>query len=567
MAPGAAARSFVVLLALALAACSDETHPLGVPEPGGGGAAGPRLTTAAAASPYRYACATSIAPDQAAANVKVWEAYNDFKARYVTAAGAPVGARVQMDPGDNYKTSSEGMGYGMLAAAYLGDKAVFDSLWAYASSYLNARGLMKWEVDRYGTASSEYAATDGDEDMAFALVAADRRWGGYATAARALIGNVLAYEVDAATNALEPGDGWGSANTIVNPSMFDPAYYRVFSAYTGVARWDAVREESYAIISRINAKNPYGKGLLPDFSSFAGDSAHHSYDYEWNAIRAPWRLARDAAWYCDARARTQLDQLNAFFRGIGAANIVSGYDLSGAVLPNQWHESGFVAAAASAALTSGDAAWRTSIWNETVRMVGPGFSNYFNDALRLLNLLLASGNMPNPLEPATARLVVDDFERGSVSRWWTFASTGSTIARSVVRPAAVGYGMRVDYSLTSWGGVGISFEPAAGWSGYRGLDFWFYGSGTGRSYRVEIHDNRDPATGATERFEYRLTDNFSGWRYFSVPWSSFSRRTDWQPAGAPNDGLTLTQVNGLVFEPLGAGSGSFRVDRIELVPN
>ncbi len=83
--------------------------------------------------------------------------------------------------------------------------------------------------------------------------------------------------------------------------------------------------------------------------------------------------------------------------------------------------------------------------------------------------------------------------------------------------------------------------------------------------RLEVMDNR--AEGSTtdtwERFEYRLTDNFVGWKRYELPWSAFTRRTDWQPAGAPNDGFTRTGVGGYNFAPI-SGSGSFQVDQVEL---
>ncbi len=45
----------------------------------------------------------------------------------------------------------------------------------------------------------------------------------------------------------------------------------------------------------------------------------------------------------------------------------------------------------------------------------------------------------------------------------------------------------------------------------------------------------------------RLVDDFTGWRFFSIPFAYFQRRTDWQPSGAPNDGLALTEVHGYAF--------------------
>src|SRR5204862_15785 len=66
-----------------------------------------------------------------------------------------------------------------------------------------------------------------------------------------------------------------------------------------------------------------------------------------------------------------------------------------------------------------------------------------------------------------------------------------------------------------------------------------------------------------ERFEYKFTDNFTGWKTYSLPWGSFTRRQDWQPTGAPNDGLTLTQVQAFSFAPV-SGYGDFSLDQVQL---
>jgi beta-glucanase (GH16 family) len=59
---------------------------------------------------------------------------------------------------------------------------------------------------------------------------------------------------------------------------------------------------------------------------------------------------------------------------------------------------------------------------------------------------------------------------------------------------------------------------------------------------VRVYQAADTA----ERFEASFVDNFTGWRPILLPFASFSRSAT-QPAGAPNDGLTLTEVNGYGF--------------------
>jgi endoglucanase len=177
--------------------------------------------------------------------------------------------------------------------------------------------------------------------------------------------------------------------------------------------------------------------------------------------------------------------------------------------------------------------------------------------------------LPSATPASTSTLILDDFESGNTARWSTFQNPGSGISLSMVSPGVVGnYAMRVNYSLTSggWGGVQQIYASSQNWSAYSQFTFRFYGSNTGNTMRLELQDDRAPgSTGDTaERYEYRFTDNFSGWRTFALGWSSFTRRGDWQPSGAPNNGLTLSQIWGYSFAPLG-GSGSLQIDQVQLV--
>ncbi len=84
---------------------------------------------------------------------------------------------------------------------------------------------------------------------------------------------------------------------------------------------------------------------------------------------------------------------------------------------------------------------------------------------------------------------------------------------------------------------------------------------------MEIHDNRAPdaTTDSAERWFYHITDDFEGWQRFSIPFTDFQRRSDWQPGGAPDDGLGLTEVHGYAFGfPAGAGAQTNYLDDVSL---
>lgn len=201
-----------------------------------------------------YACGAAMAPDQAAADAEVQRSYADWKARYVTAQGAGGFLRVRR-PSDGDDTVSEGIGYGMLLAAYRGDRATFDGLWGYARSHRDGNGLMHWRIDAGNGVVGYNAATDADEDMALALIVADGAWGGYRADAGDLIGRIMQFEVEPGSNVLKPGDVWGGSQ-VTNPSYFAPAYYKAFARYTGDARWDQVVASSYQVIATLLKISP-----------------------------------------------------------------------------------------------------------------------------------------------------------------------------------------------------------------------------------------------------------------------------------------------------------------------
>ncbi len=128
--------------------------------------------------------------------------------------------------------------------------------------------------------------------------------------------------------------------------------------------------------------------------------------------------------------------------------------------------------------------------------------------------------------------------------------------------------MQIDYNIgpSGWGGKEVKYSVPQDWSGTTAFDFWFNGSNTGNTIRLEVYENRAAGSSVdtSERFEYRLIDNWSGWKHLTIPWSNFIRRSDWQPTDAPNDGFNRAQIWGFNFSPI-SGQGSFQVDDIQLL--
>ncbi len=345
---------------------------------------GPVVGRAAAAD-----CASPLG-DQATNAATVDAAYKTWKSKYVTASGAGGDLRVQRSAGDGYDTVSEGIAYGMLFAVYSNDKPTFDGLWAYAKRHMNANGVMNWRIAADGSTLGYNGATDADEDMAAALVAADSTWGGYTTSAKKQISTIKQYEIEQGTYIVKPGDVWGGSG-VTNPSYMAPSYYDVFQAYTGDNDWAKVKAANYKVLQ---AAQNTATGLVPDWSAGSGSAVGGmSYNYSYDASRAPLRLALAAAWSCDAAAAELLKPLNAWHVNKNLSQLASSYSLTGAANGNG-DSVPLTAAAASAATASDNAQYRTTAWGA---LKNSPSSSYYPDSMRLFGLLVASGTMHSPL--------------------------------------------------------------------------------------------------------------------------------------------------------------------------
>jgi endo-1,4-beta-D-glucanase Y len=274
---------------------------------------------------------------------------------------------------------------------------------------------MNWEITPQATVEGSGAATDADEDMAFALLWADHAWGGsgslttsYHDLAVKQINAIWASEVDSSRNdALAPGDQFGGA-AIINISYFAPAYYRLFGQATGqTANWNRVVDSSYTILAAsLNAANGnQSNGLVPAWSTPAGvpdAPAGLPTNFQLDSCRTPFRIGQDWCWNGEPRALSYLAMINAFYTTVGAANIVNGYELNGTPDPTDptVHQSAaFVGPAGVGAMSSTmfsplrDAAYAgVATLNET------DGSLYYTESWTVLSLIMMNGGYWNPAQ-------------------------------------------------------------------------------------------------------------------------------------------------------------------------
>jgi endo-1,4-beta-D-glucanase Y len=317
-----------------------------------GGASAGGSTAGAYPFPQNVRSSHCTVPRNAKAN-DVVAAYQQWKTAVVTTDGAGGYLRIKKPDSGTVigSTVSEGIGYGMLLAVYMGDQSLLDNLWLYEQSHLDSSGLMNWEIgpDNQITSGGNGAATDGDEDMAFALIMADRQWGksstlkdGYLNYAKTLIAAIWQYEVDHSRGEmLKPGDQWGDKD-VTNPSYFAPAYYRVFGEVTGKAQdWNKVVDSSYTIIAKsLNATSGnQDNGLVPAWCN-SGGTPVEAYSgapmyFQNDSTRTPFRIGQDYCYFGESRAFSYLAKISAFYAKVGVANITNGYNLDGTAHPEK----------------------------------------------------------------------------------------------------------------------------------------------------------------------------------------------------------------------------------------
>lgn len=133
--------------------------------------------------------------------------------------------------------------------------------------------------------------------------------------------------------------------------------------------------------------------------------------------------------------------------------------------------------------------------------------------------------------------------------------------------------LTIKYDIATFGGFSYVLTDdgetwtSQDWTAFNAITFWFLGSNTGAEVQFEIFDNRSPdSDGDTaERWFYRFADDSYGWKLVEIPFKDFQRRSDWQPDGAPNDGLNLDAVSGYAFTmPAGTGPKIAFVDEVGL---
>ncbi len=355
----------------------------------------------------------------------VGEFYSQWKKRFVKTIPGKAESYIWFEGVGKKQCVSEGQGYGMVITALMAGldplaKNTFDNLYRYYKAHPSNRGanLMAWAQYTNGKNVDMSSATDGDMDIAYALLLANTQWGSngainYLKEAKAIIADMMEYEINRKTwsvllsNAIEY-DSKDYFDT--RSSDFMPANFKAFRQATGDDRWDKVTDNTYKLFELMQDKYSPDAGLVPDFIVHINKTAKPApphylesvYDgyYNYNACRVPWRVGVDYLVNGDERSKAFVQKINAWIRettGNNTYNLSAGYTLAGNDIKGRYFEAlSFITPfAVSAMVDQKNQQWLNKVWDYTMQFKLKDF-DYYDNSIKMLNLIIISGNYWKP---------------------------------------------------------------------------------------------------------------------------------------------------------------------------
>jgi endoglucanase len=325
--------------------------------------------------------------------------------------------RVSHGLSDAEKTVSEGQGYGMILAALMAGHDnhahdIFDGLYRFFRQHPSGidKRLMSWECSK--NAVDKNSAFDGDADIAYGLLLADRQWGSqgqinYHDAAQDIIAGILESTIGADSHLPLLGDWVGAKINQPNQyasrsSDFMLAHFRAFGRFTGNSLWNQVVSESQAAIDVIQNQYSQKTGLLPDFIVDKKPALPHFLegdndgDFSANAGRVPLRLGMDVVLNNDPITRGEVKKMSAWVQAATNGNpnqIQPGYKLDGSGYSDYFFTAFYVAPFGVAAMSDpGQQVWLNAIYDTVYNK----YKDYYDDSVNLLSLLVMTGNYWDP---------------------------------------------------------------------------------------------------------------------------------------------------------------------------
>lgn len=237
-----------------------------------------------------------------------------------------------LDRDRNYITTSEGQSYALLRAVWMDDKETFDRVLKWTNNNLGKRDddLFAWKWGKRANGEWDVireegginSASDADQDIALALIFANKRWSQnhYLKQAKEILNDIWEEEVVVIYGRpyLLAGN-WAKDDKsyTINPSYFMFYAYPIFAEVDPTHDWMALKATSYEVLEKATTASIEQRtsgNLPPDWISIdpitlrVVPSRHQDKktDFADDAFRIPWRVGLDWAWHQDERARNYL---------------------------------------------------------------------------------------------------------------------------------------------------------------------------------------------------------------------------------------------------------------------
>jgi endoglucanase len=374
---------------------------------------------------------------QAIIDSQVLDFYKSWKKQYIHQVADTHQAYVFFEEeGSKFQSVSEGQGYGMIVLTMMAGAdpdahKIFNQLFNYVIAHpsIPESTLMAWSQLADNKNKDTTSATDGDMDIAFALLLADKQWGSdgelnYIDSARKMIRDIMKKEINRNTYSILLSDAVESDSKDyydMRSSDFMPLHCKSFMYATEDEQWKKVVDRNYALFSHLIKSYSPDAGLVPDFiidiNSHAKpakpgylESRYDGY-YNYNACRVPLRIATDFLFTGDSRSYEMIHTINHWIRESCSGNpdnISAGYTLAGDDIKTRKFEAlSFIGPFAVAAMIeSSNQQWLNDIWDYMTGFKLKDF-DYYDNSIKMLCMLIISGNywIPQIHKPESQKLV------------------------------------------------------------------------------------------------------------------------------------------------------------------
>ena len=363
---------------------------------------------------------------QAVLDRQVLQFYHEWKQKYVRQGCAQGDYYIWFDNKRSGKICvSEGQGYGMMIMCYMAGadpdaQQIYNGLYSYYRHHPSKQSpyLMAWAQKNGCISTDGSSATDGDMDIAYSLLLADKQWSSlgkinYIKEARLILKAIEQKEINHTTfNVLISSEAEPDSKDYfdMRSSDFMPDHFKSFYKADGSVLWKHAVDYNYRLFKKLQDQYSPDAGLVPDFIT----SINHNprpvkphylespYDgcYYYNACRMPWRIATDYLLNGDLRAYTMLKKINTWISETtqnNPDNISAGYTLEGNDLKNHYFEAlSFICPfAVSASVDKQNQEWLNRLWDYSLHFKLKDF-DYYDNTIKLMDMIIISGNWWKP---------------------------------------------------------------------------------------------------------------------------------------------------------------------------